>query len=442
MRIGYTKSIEPERFAACILAAGLSSRMNEFKPLLHVDGRTAIEGLAESLRGAGIEDIVVVTGHERERLAPVLDRERLMEAFNEDYGKGMFTSIQTGLARAAEAFPDRDACLLMPVDCPLISIETMKTLMAEYEEGDNFYVPTYEGKKGHPLVIPKSRVEEILASDGQEGLKTITDREPEKMIRIPVTDEGCVLDMDTPEGYQEIQDFVAAGFKREKLRVLTGRRRIFLVRHGETKQHDEPMFIGQYDVELSEEGILQAEKLGEEIAGEIAGDVAASAGWVEGISIGREPLPPLEDIYCSDLRRAEDTAERIARVITEKYGREGIRPRIVPKAGLREIALGEWDGQPVSAIREKFPEEYARRGEDLFVFKTGNHSENFYDMQYRVMKTLREILSSDYGKNVIIVAHSGVIRAIENNLNGLRVDDPWEPVDKGGFRLWESPPTP
>ena len=79
---------------------------------------------------------------------------------------------------------------------------------------------------------------------------------------------------------------------------------------------------------------------------------------------------------------------------------------------------------------------------DLFTFKKGNDSENFYDMQYRVMKTLRHILATDDGKNVVIVAHSGVIRALENNLKGLRVDDDWEPLEKGDIRIWDATPMP
>lgn len=105
--------------------------------------------------------------------------------------------------------------------------------------------------------------------------------------------------------------------------------------------------------------------------------------------------------------------------------------------GLREINLGKWDGQPVSRIKAEFPEEYRRRGEDMFIFKTGNKSENFYDLQYRAVKTLRKILENDDSKEIIIVAHSGVIRALQNNLEGKRVNDEWTPVPKGGFVVIE-----
>ena len=58
-------------------------------------------------------------------------------------------------------------------------------------------------------------------------------------------------------------------------------------------------------------------------------------------------------------------------------------------------------------------------------------------MQYRAVRALRRILKDDDASDIIIVTHSGVIRALENNLRGFRVDDPWEGIDKGGFRITE-----
>ena len=97
MRIGYNRDKSEEydaRFGAVILAAGLSSRMKAFKPLLPVDGRAAIDGLIETAKAAGLTDITVVTGHERNQLAEVLARNGVREAFNEDYESGMFSSVQ------------------------------------------------------------------------------------------------------------------------------------------------------------------------------------------------------------------------------------------------------------------------------------------------------------------------------------------------------------
>lgn len=170
------------------------------------------------------------------------------------------------------------------------------------------------------------------------------------------------------------------------------------------------MLIGQYDVPLSREGRRQI---------------------VESASDLLLYHPQVEAIYSSDLKRAEESAEILRHYLSQETG----HIRIVKEKGFREISLGDWDGQPVSRIREQYPDEYRRRGEDIFSFKIGNTAENFYDMQYRAVSALREIMKKDTSGDLMIVAHSGVIRALENNLKGMRVDDMWEHVPKGRFTL-------
>ena len=572
MRIGYDRLKTEEyedKFGAIILAAGLSSRMKDFKPLLPVDGMPAIVGLIESARVAGISDITVVTGHNREKLLPILKRYGAREAYNENYRDGMMTSVKAGLAKAAGlgadsgstsdsenagstampvsvsssentesiAIPGRvekasgsgkSGYLLMPVDCPLISVSVLRKVMsavvtgqgAVSEEADDvlakidnvqvsgqnsvanseaagecvtnhnnaeqFAVATFEGKKGHPLYVPAAHIEEILAYDGDGGLAGITDKYADSMIRIETGEEGCVLDMDTPEGYADIKKFVDKGFAREKLELLTARKKIFLVRHGATEQHAEPMFIGQYDVKLSEDGRIAARAAGEQIAVYMAEDVEAEMLGMD--KFGKEPMPAIERIYSSDLARARETAEIIKDVVncglrgvTGADGVAGVDSMVAGEdnvainsasiadtasatgqaatadintnatdintnaagpvevrytAGLREINLGVWDGRPIREIRKEYPEEYERRGRDLFAFKMRG-MESFYDMQYRVLAAFREILRNDDAKDIIIVAHSGVIRVLENNIRGLHVDDEWEPLAKGNFRILE-----
>lgn len=474
MKIGYNREKTDEyskRFGVIILAAGLSSRMQAFKPLLPVDGRPALEGLIETAKAAGLEDITVVTGHNRERLQPVLARHGVAEAFNEDYESGMFSSIKAGLAKAIKAQSGssdqrtkegarqaKDGYLLMPVDCPLISVSVLRAVMDAVPEAgatspaaapggpseptqpgaDAFAVALFEGKKGHPLYIPGSRIEEILGAGGTGGLAAITDKYADSMIRVETGEEGCLLDMDTPEGYEDIKRFVAKGFAREKLELLTARKRIILVRHGETRQHDEPMFIGQYDVPLSEEGCAQAQAAGQEIVKLMAEDVEAELLGMD--KFGKEPMPAIERIYSSDLVRAMETADIIADAINKAYPQlaelTGAPIRIKRDPGLREISLGSWDGRPIREVAEQYPEEYERRGKDIFSFKMRG-AESFYDMQYRVKAAFRNILRNDDAKDIIIIAHSGVIRALENSIRGLQVSDPWDPVPKGDLRMLE-----
>lgn len=87
------------RIGAVILAAGYSSRMGSFKPGLHIGDKTVIARLIASFYDAGIKDIVVVSGHNREVLQSLISGFEVTESYNENFPEGMFTSIQAGIRK-------------------------------------------------------------------------------------------------------------------------------------------------------------------------------------------------------------------------------------------------------------------------------------------------------------------------------------------------------
>ena len=198
-----------------------------------------------------------------------------------------------------------------------------------------------------------------------------------------------MMDMDTPEGYQEIIDYYEKQ-EDDSLECQLKGKRIFFIRHGEIRQHKEKIFLGQADIPLSEIGRAQARDAAEELVR-------------YGIDAKR--------IYTSDLSRAVETAESIRkRLSRDRPGQKDID--LVKEARLREISLGEWDGRYISEIMKNYPEEYKRRGEDLLDYKFGNDCENFYDLQYRALKGFQSILkqeekSADESRDIVIVSPLG-----------------------------------
>ena len=383
------------RIGAVILAAGYSSRMGAFKPGLHIGDETVISRLVGSFRAAGISDIVVVSGHNRQELWSLINGLEVTESYNENYPKGMFTSIQAGVQKTDKALR---GFFLIPVDCPLLEAETIDLLVSNIRDDSSFVVPCYRGKKGHPLYIPMKYRDEILSCDGNGGLKAITDKYDDQMIRIETGRESTVMDMDTPAAYEELKSFYQRGMKSESLAELANGRSFYLIRHGQPQQHRDKIFLGQTDVPLSDEGRKQAEK-------------------------ARAALPVgIRRIYSSDLKRALQTAEIIG-------------GQIIATKGFREMNLGSWDGRYIEDIKREFSELYQKRGRNLFAFKTGNKAENFYDLQYRTVKSLIDILKTDSSPEIFIVAHSGVIRCIETNLRGGSVEDEWQKPDTGQIRV-------
>lgn len=220
--------------AAIILAGGFSRRMGAFKPLLKVGDRPAVDVLVRVFASAGVKRIIIVTGHEHEMLERHIECDLtvdgLMSAgaesekevtvgtiFNENYSVGMFASVQKGIEFVGKV--DRAAgggvsgTFLIPVDCPAVSAETIRTMLkcigsnSGTSAKDSFCVPTYMGKKGHPLYIPKEYWQEILEYDGENGLGGFTENHTEKMINVPVDDEGILLDMDDVAGYERVNDY-------------------------------------------------------------------------------------------------------------------------------------------------------------------------------------------------------------------------------------------
>ena len=400
-----------------VLSAGYSSRMGTFKPLLPIGDKTAIEGVLDTLRGAGVETVIGVTGFQRERLSSIFAEKGIREAFNPDFEQGMFTSIRTGVAMAlADGTESPEGFFLLPVDCPLVPSEVLVQILKKHrEEPDSFIVPCYRGKKGHPLFIPVQYGPEILAHDGEGGLKAVISRHEDRLIRLETGVEAVVLDMDTPEGYQEILEYYRKqtdgsedADREELIRSLRGKR-LFLIRHGETRQHREKIFLGQTDVPLSDRGREQAAEAAEELLS-------------QDISVDR--------IYASDLSRSSETAE-IIRSKLELHRKENAKAgpelQVIPEPRLREMSLGEWDGRFIREVREQYPEEYEKRGTDLLTYKFGNDSENYYDLQYRAMKGFKSILEREQGeearRDIVIVSHMGVINVILSNLRLTKLED-------------------
>lgn len=394
--------MDKRQFGICILAAGFSSRMGRFKPLLPLNDEPVIERVLRVSKAAGIRQRVVVTGYNREALAPLLEKNGAVEVRNPRFEEGMFTSIQAGVS----ALPrNLDGFFVLPVDCPLVTKEVLAALEQSFEP-DKFSVPCYRGKKGHPLLIPAMYRQAILRHDGTGGLKAITDKDYDKMKRIEVREEGVVMDMDTPRAYENIKEWIAGKDRFEDFTKLAEGRRFFLVRHGQIRQHKEKIFLGQTDVPLSEKGRIQAEEAAEHLSG---------------FSF------QTDRIYASDLLRASQTAE----ILREKSG----IAHVIEEKGLREMNLGLWDGRFIREIKREFPEEYEKRGQNLMIYKQGRGSENFFDLQYRVIKTLIGILRNDPSPDVIVAAHSGVLQAIANNLQGKDISDSWDKMENGEVRV-------
>lgn len=186
---------------AIVLAAGQSSRMGAFKPLLPFGDKTVIEHTIDYLRGGGIETTVVVVGHRAAEIKTRLQNTGIIFATNPDADSAMAASIQHGVGELPR---NAQAVIITPVDHPAVPDEVVARLIQEWRAGARLVIPTNEGRGGHPVLIDLSFRAELLKLDPARGLKSFFDAHRGEVTRVAVISNYIARDMDTWDDYRSL----------------------------------------------------------------------------------------------------------------------------------------------------------------------------------------------------------------------------------------------
>ena len=190
------------QIGALIVAAGMSSRMGDFKPMLSIGSISVAQRVIATLSQSGVSKIVMVTGYNATILERHLSGNGIIFLRNENYETTqMFDSVKIGLRYLQDKC---DKVLFTPVDVPLFTARTAATILAS---GAKLACPMCEGKQGHPILIANELIPEILNDCGEMGLKGAMDRCSEPLMRIDVDDPGTIHDADTPEDFSALVDY-------------------------------------------------------------------------------------------------------------------------------------------------------------------------------------------------------------------------------------------
>jgi CTP:molybdopterin cytidylyltransferase MocA len=187
---------------AVVLAAGKSTRMGRTKALLPLGGETFVSRIVRTFRSAGVEDVVVVVGHDAERVAGVLSRmdPAPRVVVNPDYESGQLSSILAGL-RAVDR-PGVQAMLLTLVDVPLVAADTVRAVLSRYRTSSAPVVRPVNGDRhGHPVLLDRRLFGLLRGADPATGAKPIVRAHASAFGDVEVSDEGAFTDIDTPEEY-------------------------------------------------------------------------------------------------------------------------------------------------------------------------------------------------------------------------------------------------
>jgi len=184
---------------AIVLAAGKSERMGRPKALMPFRGRTFLEGILGAIAESKIQYTVTVLGHNHAFIQANVTLENVV--VNPVYEKGMITSLQAGI----QALPrEVEGALIFLVDHPVIQTRTINALIASFMAG-RIVLPTFQGRRGHPVLFARSVLDEVMALPESSGANTVVRRDPGRIIEVALDDPGILIDVDTPADFEDLR---------------------------------------------------------------------------------------------------------------------------------------------------------------------------------------------------------------------------------------------
>ena len=185
------------RVGAVLLAAGTGSRMGGVaKSLIRLQGVPLINRQLIALSGAGVDEVVVVTGYARDAVEASVSSFPVTLAHNADFALGQQSSVRVGLQALRGNF---DAVLVVLADQPLLGAADLTELIAAFKKrpAGHVVVPVVDGQRGNPIVMDDVALADILASDTNLGCRHLVERQPELVHVHTSANTRFVTDLDT-----------------------------------------------------------------------------------------------------------------------------------------------------------------------------------------------------------------------------------------------------
>ena len=187
---------------AVILAAGQSIRMGRNKMLLPYGASTILETIVTEVTACpSIAAVIVVTGYESNQITTLLESYPVQCIFNPAYARGeMLVSLQVGLRVLA---PEVQAALIVPGDLPRLRRDLIQRVIDAYQPGA-LMIPSYQMKRGHPVLIDRVWWRELLALPGTGTLRDFVRAHEQYIQYVEVETDSVLTDVDTPDEYDAL----------------------------------------------------------------------------------------------------------------------------------------------------------------------------------------------------------------------------------------------
>jgi len=188
------------RFGAIILAAGMSSRMGDFKIMLPwTDDRPILLHVIEKYIALSIDPIFVITGREANQVKTTVADLPVQCVFNPIFETGeILSSVKAGL----HVLPDDvDAVFINPADMPRIPQSIIQSMLEDHQP-KRIVAPRYDGQRGHPILLDRAYFEPMLNLPDDGAPRDVIQANKQHITFIDTADDGVIIDIDTPETYQ------------------------------------------------------------------------------------------------------------------------------------------------------------------------------------------------------------------------------------------------
>jgi len=209
LRAGAAAAPKAPRIAALILAAGQSRRMGATNKLLaEIDGKAMLARVVEAAKASQVEYLLAVTGHEADVVAAALASYDVPTVHNLDFADGLSTSLHAGVdALRNTQSGNLDGVIVLLGDMPRIAPGHINRLIAAYNpvEGRAICVPTYQGKRGNPVLFGAQFFAEMTKVGGDSGAKHLIGEHEDELVEVPMEDDAIFLDVDTPDALTAIR---------------------------------------------------------------------------------------------------------------------------------------------------------------------------------------------------------------------------------------------
>jgi molybdenum cofactor cytidylyltransferase len=196
------------RVAAVVLAAGSSTRMGTNKLLLDVGGESLVRRSVRAAIDGGVDEVVVVLGHDEGRVRAELDGLPCLPVVNPAHAEGAGTSVRTGVRQVGS---DADALVVVLADMPFVTAEMIGTLVARYRATRAPLVVSHYGEvQAPPTLYDRALFEELLRIPGERCAKQVVRRHEEEAAVVDWP-ETALRDIDVPADYESVRADLARG---------------------------------------------------------------------------------------------------------------------------------------------------------------------------------------------------------------------------------------